>query len=175
MALPVVAIIGRPNVGKSSLLNALAGKMISIVEPTAGVTRDRVSTFIARDGHYFELVDTGGYGVVDSDRLYEVSPSDGSRRIVGDDDWPNTAAMGAARGHLYIVSDNQLYEVNPTTGARRSLGKPGWADTKAIVTVGDKLYIVAGGLLHRVNPNGGSPERASQQDDGTSDPRKPEQ
>ena len=69
MALPVVAIIGRPNVGKSSLLNALAGQMISIVEPTAGVTRDRVSTLIGRDDHYFELVDTGGYGIVDSDRL----------------------------------------------------------------------------------------------------------
>jgi GTP-binding protein len=61
MALPVVAIIGRPNVGKSSLLNALAGQMISIVEPTAGVTRDRVSTIIGRDDKYFELVDTGGY------------------------------------------------------------------------------------------------------------------
>ena len=69
MALPVVAIIGRPNVGKSSLLNALAGQMISIVEPTAGVTRDRVSTIIGRDDYYFELVDTGGYGIVDSDRL----------------------------------------------------------------------------------------------------------
>ncbi|HEC03874.1 MAG TPA: GTP-binding protein [Phycisphaerales bacterium] len=69
MALPVIAIIGRPNVGKSSLLNALAGQMISIVEPTAGVTRDRVSTLIGRDDHYFELVDTGGYGIVDSDRL----------------------------------------------------------------------------------------------------------
>ena len=69
MALPVVAIIGRPNVGKSSLLNALAGEMISIVEPTAGVTRDRVSTIIEKNGKYFELVDTGGYGIVDSDRL----------------------------------------------------------------------------------------------------------
>jgi len=69
MALPVVAIIGRPNVGKSSLLNALSGEMISIVEPTAGVTRDRVSTFIERDGRYIELVDTGGYGIVDSNRL----------------------------------------------------------------------------------------------------------
>jgi GTP-binding protein len=69
MAMPTVAIIGRPNVGKSSLLNALAGQMISIVEPTAGVTRDRVSTFIGRDDHYFELIDTGGYGVVDSDQL----------------------------------------------------------------------------------------------------------
>ncbi len=71
MALPIVAIIGRPNVGKSSLLNALAGQMISIVEPTAGVTRDRVSTFIGRDDHYFELIDTGGYGIVDSDHLSE--------------------------------------------------------------------------------------------------------
>jgi len=71
MALPIVAIIGRPNVGKSSLLNALAGAMISIVEPTAGVTRDRISTFIGRDDHYFELIDTGGYGIVDSDRLSE--------------------------------------------------------------------------------------------------------
>ncbi len=71
MALPVVAIIGRPNVGKSSLLNALSGHMISIVEPTAGVTRDRVSTIIGRDDQYFELNDTGGYGIVDSDRLSE--------------------------------------------------------------------------------------------------------
>ncbi|HUS71657.1 MAG TPA: ribosome biogenesis GTPase Der [Sedimentisphaerales bacterium] len=71
MALPTVAIIGRPNVGKSSLFNALAGEMISIVEPTAGVTRDRVSTFIGRDERYFELIDTGGYGVVDSDQLSE--------------------------------------------------------------------------------------------------------
>ncbi len=69
MALPVVAIIGRPNVGKSSLLNALAGEMISIVEPTAGVTRDRVSTIIEKNGFYFELIDTGGYGVVDADEL----------------------------------------------------------------------------------------------------------
>jgi len=69
MGLPAVAIVGRPNVGKSSLLNALAGEMISIVEPTAGVTRDRVSTFISRDDRFFELIDTGGYGIVDSDEL----------------------------------------------------------------------------------------------------------
>jgi len=69
MGLPTVAIVGRPNVGKSSLLNALAGEMISIVEPTAGVTRDRVSTFVSRDDRFFELIDTGGYGIVDSDEL----------------------------------------------------------------------------------------------------------
>jgi len=71
MALAVVAIIGRPNVGKSSLLNALAGEMISIVEPSAGVTRDRISTIIGKDGRYFELVDTGGYGIVDTNQLSE--------------------------------------------------------------------------------------------------------
>ena len=71
MALPTVAIIGRPNVGKSSLLNALAGEMISIVEPTAGVTRDRVSTIIEKDEKFIELVDTGGYGIVDTDQLSE--------------------------------------------------------------------------------------------------------
>jgi GTP-binding protein len=69
MALPVVAIIGRPNVGKSSLFNALAGRMLSIVEPTPGVTRDRVSAIIERNEKYFELVDTGGYGIVDADHL----------------------------------------------------------------------------------------------------------
>lgn len=71
MALPVVAIVGRPNVGKSSLLNMLAGERISIVDPMAGVTRDRVSAIIEIDDHYFELLDTGGYGIEDHDNLTE--------------------------------------------------------------------------------------------------------
>ncbi len=69
MAVPIVAIVGRPNVGKSSLLNCLARKRISIVEPTAGVTRDRVSTVIEYEERYFELIDTGGYGIDDHDNL----------------------------------------------------------------------------------------------------------
>lgn len=64
-----MAIVGRPNVGKSSLFNMLAGRRISIVDPTAGVTRDRVSTLLEVDGRHFELVDTGGMGIVDVDRL----------------------------------------------------------------------------------------------------------
>lgn len=71
MALPTVAIIGRPNVGKSSLLNALSGRMISIVEPTAGVTRDRITALVEHNGSFFELVDTGGYGIIDNDELAE--------------------------------------------------------------------------------------------------------
>jgi GTP-binding protein len=71
MPVPLVAIVGRPNVGKSSLFNWLAGKRISIVDPTAGVTRDRVTTLIEAGGRYFELVDTGGIGIEDSDNLTE--------------------------------------------------------------------------------------------------------
>lgn len=96
--------------------------------------------------------------VVDSGRLYEVSPNDGSRRSVGDDRWQNTAALGAAGGYLYLVCDDHLYEVDPKTGARRSAGKADWANTKAIVTVGDKLYVASKGLLYRVDPNDGSHE-----------------
>ena len=69
MALPIVAIVGRPNVGKSSLFNWLAGRRISIVDPTAGVTRDRVSTVIEHAGRAWELMDTGGIGIVDVDNL----------------------------------------------------------------------------------------------------------
>lgn len=57
--------------GKSSLLNALAGRPISIVDPTAGVTRDRVSTIVELEDRYFELIDTGGYGIEDQDDLTE--------------------------------------------------------------------------------------------------------
>ncbi len=75
--MPVVAIVGRPNVGKSSLLNALAHKRISIVQDMPGVTRDRISTTIPlpyqngsrREMRFIELVDTGGYGFIDPDQL----------------------------------------------------------------------------------------------------------
>src|SRR6185312_8472895 len=69
--LPKVAIVGRPNVGKSSLLNALIGKRISIVQDMPGVTRDRIAIPIKIDDRYVELVDTGGYGFVDPDELTE--------------------------------------------------------------------------------------------------------
>lgn len=69
MALPVVAIVGRPNVGKSSLFNCLTGKRISIVDPTAGVTRDRISFPMEFSGRSWELIDTGGIGIEDSDNL----------------------------------------------------------------------------------------------------------
>ena len=71
MGIPRVAITGRPNVGKSSLLNWMAERLISVVDPTAGVTRDRVTWIMHSLDRYFELVDTGGIGIVDSDDLSE--------------------------------------------------------------------------------------------------------
>lgn len=70
---PRIAIVGRPNVGKSTLTNRLAGRRVSITEPTAGVTRDRISVGATIRGdtgsRYVELVDTGGIGIVDRDDL----------------------------------------------------------------------------------------------------------
>ena len=61
MSLPVVAIVGRPNVGKSSLLNALVGRRIAIVDSVAGVTRDRISAPLPLGEGYVEVIDTGGF------------------------------------------------------------------------------------------------------------------
>jgi len=71
MGLPQVAIVGRPNVGKSSIFNWLAQKRLAIVDDQAGVTRDRVSYLMCHGGRYFELVDTGGIGCEDVDNLTE--------------------------------------------------------------------------------------------------------
>ena len=61
-ALPTVAIVGRPNVGKSSLFNAILGRRLAIVHEASGVTRDRLMAPTAWHGRHFQLVDTGGIG-----------------------------------------------------------------------------------------------------------------
>ncbi|MBN2024461.1 MAG: ribosome biogenesis GTPase Der [Pirellulales bacterium] len=71
MGAPQVVIVGRPNVGKSSLFNWLAGKRLAIVDATAGVTRDRMTYLMPLDDRYVELVDTGGMGIEDADNLTE--------------------------------------------------------------------------------------------------------
>ena len=68
-----IAIVGRPNVGKSTLLNRMCNSLVSIVEPTAGVTRDRIAVpariDLEQGQRWFEVIDTGGIGIVDRDDL----------------------------------------------------------------------------------------------------------
>lgn len=73
MANPVVAIVGRPNVGKSTIFNRLAGERISIVEDTPGVTRDRIYARTEWLGHPFNLIDTGGIDIGDEPFLTQIT------------------------------------------------------------------------------------------------------
>ena len=69
MSKPIVAIIGRPNVGKSSFFNYLVGRRVSIVENTPGVTRDRIYEDVEWSGRVFSLVDMGGLEPASTDTI----------------------------------------------------------------------------------------------------------
>lgn len=70
--LPVVAIVGRPNVGKSALFNAIVRRKISIVHEQSGVTRDPVARPAEHFGHHFLLIDTGGLGTLNRERQVDL-------------------------------------------------------------------------------------------------------
>ena len=94
---PVVAVVGRPNVGKSTLFNVLAGDMISIVKDTPGVTRDRIYADCTWLNMNFTLVDTGG-----------IEPD--SRDII----------LSQMREQAQIAIDTADVIILPGSGSRRS-------------------------------------------------------
>ena len=73
MRMPTVALVGRPNVGKSTIFNRLVGKKVSIIEDTPGVTRDRIYGDVTYKDYKFHLIDTGGIDVGKEDFNKEIS------------------------------------------------------------------------------------------------------
>jgi len=133
MPLPTVVIIGRPNVGKSSLLNRLAGRRISIVDPTAGVTRDRIEAEAELENpdapahpHRVRLVDTGGHGIIDTQNL----TADVERQI----------ARGLAEADLILfVIDAQAGVVALDQVVAEMLRKAVGGSGKRVVLVANKV------------------------------------
>jgi GTPase len=82
--LPVVAIVGRPNVGKSTLVNRFLGRRAAVVQDTPGVTRDRIAYEALWNGKRFTVVDTGGWEPKASGLAASIARH-GSRRPAG---WP---------------------------------------------------------------------------------------
>jgi len=135
MSLPVVVIVGRPNVGKSSLFNALVRSRVSIVDPRPGVTRDRVSVVLRLGTRRCELVDTGGIGVVDEQGL----EAEVEAQI-------ETAMRGADLLLFTVDVQTGLTGADRAIAARlRTLGKPivlvaNKADTPALEREAATLY-----------------------------------
>ena len=115
MSLPRIAIVGRPNVGKSSLLNMLARERVSIVDPTPGVTRDRVAAVIELTGplkterpKMVEIIDTGGFGVYTAEGAQFNEIGEDLSRLSG--------AIEAQIEHAVQTSDLILFVIDAQLG-----------------------------------------------------------
>ncbi|MCK4873705.1 MAG: ribosome biogenesis GTPase Der [Phycisphaerales bacterium] len=110
MSVPRIAIVGRPNVGKSSLMNMLARARVSIVDPTPGVTRDRVSRLVEipcpnkiGDPKLAEITDTGGYGVYNEAGRQTNDVGEDLSRLTDDIEFQIAEALTEAQLILFVI------------------------------------------------------------------------
>ncbi|MEL7265155.1 MAG: ribosome biogenesis GTPase Der [Planctomycetota bacterium] len=146
MPVPHVAIVGRPNVGKSSLFNWIARRRLAIVDDHEGVTRDRMTTLIEYEERFFEIVDTGGMGIIDPDDLTQ----DVENQI--------SAAIDRADVILFVVDIRTgLMPLDELVAQRlRKLDVPvilviNKADTKEMESRIDEFYKLGRGRMHCVS------------------------
>ena len=117
MAVQKVAIVDRPNIGRSSLFNGMARKMIAIVDGTAGTARDRMRHLMHEGDRYFEIVDTGGMGIEDSDDPTE----DIENQIhlgLAEADLLVFVVAGECRAHLYFWPAGEICRRNQRFAGR---------------------------------------------------------
>ena len=116
---PLVAVVGRPNVGKSTLFNAIVKKRISIVEDIPGVTRDRIYFDAEWLGQEFTMIDTGGIEFVDSDN-----------HIFTRLNWPSAKPTSSSTlSTAKSVSSLRMKKL-PTSSARAA-SRSSWSSTKS--------------------------------------------
>lgn len=144
MSLPRLAIVGRPNVGKSSLLNMLAKRKVSIVDDVPGVTRDRVTTTVELTGplkteklKLAEVIDTGGYGVYVAEGGRFDDAGEDLSRLTNDIERQIAAAVDLADLILFVVDAQAgltaIDESIATMIRQRALGGKGKQNIPVIV------------------------------------------
>ncbi|MGP1347587.1 MAG: ribosome biogenesis GTPase Der [Phycisphaerales bacterium] len=149
MSFPRIAIVGRPNVGKSSLLNMLAKRKVSIVDDVPGVTRDRVTTVVELEGPLktepikrVEVIDTGGYGVYVTEGGRFDDAGEDLTRLTDDIEAQIAAGVDLADLILFVVDSQAgltaIDESIATMLRERSLGGKG-RDRVPVVVVANKV------------------------------------
>jgi GTP-binding protein len=158
--LPVVAVVGRPNVGKSTLVNRFAGRQVAIVEARPGVTRDRLELECEWNGRSFLVVDTGG--VVERGDALDAKVTEQSLRALGED--AVVAQLVRRHGGPVIVVankvDSERRETDAWEFAGLGLGEPVMVSALHGRGVGDLLDEVVKRL----------PEESPQGDLGAAEP-----
>ncbi len=175
-----VAIVGRPNVGKSSLLNAIAGSERAIVNDVPGTTRDAIDTLIERDGQQLLLIDTAGirrrgriergietYSVLRAMRAIEradiaIVVLDAESGISAQDAHVAGYVHDAAKGCVIAVNKWDVVDRTPDAGARHLetvRSSLGFVDYAPVVFISARTGLNVGRLLDRVMTVAGERER----------------